>query len=149
MYNRWKLTSTQKKMHFFLLSEIYFIEQTRQRRPKNFWWRIFSNSFYSQGKDDWRYDTIDKFVQRKQEWSQWISQEFGDSVSDAVIFIKKFENIKLAEEHLIRINKECNEKTDNSCGNNCKWIFDEKTKTLFIRGSGKMEDYEMWGKKHQ
>ena len=32
------------------------------------------------------------------------------SVSDAVIFIKKFENIKLAEEHLIRINKECNEK---------------------------------------
>ena len=33
-------------------------------------------------------------------------------------------------------------KKDNSCGENCKWIFDEKTKTLFIRGSGKMNEYE-------
>ena len=32
-------------------------------------------------------------------------------------------------------------KTSNSCENDCKWIFDEKTKPLFIRGSGKIKDY--------
>ena len=67
-------------------------------------------------------------------------KNFGGSAS-VTIFIKNFENIKLAEEHLIRINKEWDGKTDNSCGDNCKWIFDEKTKTLFIRGSGKMNNY--------
>ena len=31
---------------------------------------------------------------------------------------------------------------NNSCGANCKWIFDERMKMLFLRGSGKMKDYE-------
>ena len=35
MYNRWKLISIQKKVHF-LLYEIYFIEQTKQCWPKKF-----------------------------------------------------------------------------------------------------------------
>ena len=68
-------------------------------------------------------------------------KKFNSSVSDAFAFIKNFENIKLAEDHLISSVKECNEKLDNSCGMNCKWIFDRKTKTLFIRGSGEMKGY--------
>ena len=52
---------------------------------------------------------ISLFKGNKNEANEFL-RKFGDSVSDAVVFLKKFENIKLAEEHLIRINKECNEK---------------------------------------
>ena len=31
---------------------------------------------------------------------------------------------------------------DSLCGDNCKWVFDEKTKTLLIRGNGEMDNYE-------
>ena len=75
---------------------------------------------------------------------------FGGSVFDAIAFIKKFDVTSLAEEHLKKIIKECDTSKDNTCGDNCKWIFDEGTKMLFIRGSGKMEDYK-WDdvKEHQ
>ena len=85
-------------------------------------------------------ELIDLFKGYKNEANEFL-RNFGGSASDALAFIKKFENIKLAEGWLIKITEECYEKTDNSCGENCKWIFDEKTKTLFIRGSGKMNNY--------
>ena len=69
------------------------------------------------------------------------AQTFNSSFDCASNFIKLFDNPKEAFEHLETIKRECDEKTDNSCGDNCKWIFDEKTKTLFIRGSGKIKDY--------
>ena len=67
--------------------------------------------------------------------------EFNDSTDCASQFVKSFNNSKEAIKHLEAIKRECDEKTDNSCGDNCKWIFDEKTKTLFIRGRGKMNNY--------
>ena len=44
-------------------------------------------------------------------------------------------------QHLEKIKQECDKKTDDACGDNCKWIFDEKTKALFIREKGKTKDY--------
>ena len=85
-------------------------------------------------------ELIDMFKGKKDEANNFLLN-FDGSASDALVFIKKFENVKLAEGWLIKITEECDEKTDNSCGDNCKWIFDEKTKTLFIRGSGKMKEY--------
>ena len=69
------------------------------------------------------------------------AQVFNGSFDRTSQFIKSFDNTKEALEHLEKIKKECDKKADNSCGDNCKWIFDEKTKTLFIRGSGKMKNY--------
>ena len=85
-------------------------------------------------------ELMDFFKGNKNEANEFL-RNFGGSASDAAIFIKKFNNIKLAEGWLIKINGEYNENKDNYCGENCKWIFDEKTKTLFIRGSEKMKDY--------
>ena len=136
------MISIQKKVNF-LLYEIYFIEQTKQSRPKNFWCHFFLNSFYFQGKDDWRYDTIDKFVQMKQEWSQWISQEFLWFCFWCCYFYKEVWKYQINWRASDKNHQRMQRKTDNSCGDNCKWIFDEKTKTLFIRGSSKMEDYEI------
>ena len=67
---------------------------------------------------------------------------FCGSPSDAVTFIKAFKDIRTAEKHLEELNNECDEITGNSCGMNCKWISDEKTGTLFIRGEGTMASYE-------
>ena len=83
---------------------------------------------------------LDLFNGDKEETKKFF-EYFCGSVSDAVVFAKKFENAELAEAHLMKLDKECDEKADNSCGDNCKWIFDEKTKTLFIRGRGEMKDY--------
>ena len=69
-------------------------------------------------------------------------REFNGSPDCASNFINSFDNPKEALEHLEKTKQECDEKTDNSCGDNCKWIFDEKTKMLLVRGSGKMRDYE-------
>ena len=49
----------------------------------------------------------------------------------------------MAEQQSIHPNEECNMSTCNSCGDNCQWIFDETTKTLFIKGSGKMADHKL------
>ena len=70
------------------------------------------------------------------------AQAFNSSLDHTLKFIQSFDNSKKAHQHLEIIKKECDEKADNFCGDNCKWIFDEKTKTLFIRGSRKMKDYE-------
>ena len=69
------------------------------------------------------------------------AQMFNSSFDCASKFIQSFTNSKEALEHLVKIKKECDRRTDYSCGENCKWIFDEKTKTLFIRGRGEMKDY--------
>ena len=47
-------------------------------------------------------------------------RDFNDSTDCALQFIKSFNNSKEALEHLEKIKKECDEKTDNSCGDNCK-----------------------------
>ena len=52
-----------------------------------------------------------------------------------------FKNAKLAEGWLIELNSECDKRTDNSCGVNCKWIFDKLTKTLFINGTDETNNY--------
>ena len=70
------------------------------------------------------------------------AQTFNGSFDCASKFIKSFDNPKEALEHFKK-TQECNKRMDNFCGNNCKWIFDEKTKTLFIRGNEKMNDYKI------
>ena len=69
------------------------------------------------------------------------AQTFNGSFDCTSKFIKSFDTSKDALEHLETIKRECDSRTNNSCGANCKWIFDETTKTLFIRGSGKMKNY--------
>ena len=50
-------------------------------------------------------------------------------------FIKSFNSSKESLEHLEKTGVWW--KTNNLCENNCKWMFDENIKTLFIIGSGK------------
>ena len=69
-------------------------------------------------------------------------KEFNGSSDYVSKFVKSFDTSKDALEHLGEIKRKCDNGTDNSCGDDCKWFFDEKTKTLFIRGSGEMKDYE-------
>ena len=77
----------------------------------------------------------------KEETKKFV-MAFRGTVADAATFINKFESTKHAEEHLKKVNKNFDDKRNNSCGANCKWVFDKKTKTLFIRGKGRMNDYE-------
>ena len=67
---------------------------------------------------------------------------FCGSVSCAMQFIAELDSARDAENLLSEIDKDYAAGTDNYCGDCCKWIFDEKTKTLFIRGSGAMNNYE-------
>ena len=70
-------------------------------------------------------------------------QIFNSSFDCTSKFIKSLDNSKEALEHFKKTQQECDKRMDNFCGNNCKWIFDEKTKTLFIRENGKMNDYKI------
>ena len=47
-----------------------------------------------------------------------------------------------SKEHKENTNLKREETTDNSCGANCKWMFDEKIGTLFIKREEAMRSYE-------
>ena len=61
---------------------------------------------------------------------------------DIIQLLEDFVNTITSKEHKEKINVKLEEITDNSCGVNCKWIFDEKTRTLFIKGEGAMKNYD-------
>ena len=49
---------------------------------------------------------MDLFKRKKNNANEFF-RNFGSSVSGALTFIKKFEKIRLAKEHLKKISKEC------------------------------------------
>ena len=71
---------------------------------------------------------------------------FRCSLHDAFTFIENFNEPDRAIEWLTKIYKSCDRATNNFCGNNYKWVFDERTNALFIRGTGNAPDCMLNGK---
>ena len=71
------------------------------------------------------------------------AREFSNSFDSALHFSSMFNSYQEAYEHLCTMRRKCDKKTDNFCGRSCKWLFDNETKTLLIRGTGRVKNYEL------
>ena len=65
-----------------------------------------------------------------------------EGFSDIMTLLKDSMSTMTSKEHSENINAKWEEITNNSWNVSCKWIFDEKTRTLFIRREETMRSYD-------